>query len=203
MTATDVLTFWFGDWDDALPLPDDDPQTRRWWGKDPEVDRAIQDRFGSLHTQLVHEGWREWSDSPEDLLACVIVHDQFSRVVYRGQKQAFAYDHQARTLTERALELGWSSKLSPIQGTFLWMPLVHAEDRAHQARAADLYRALADEVAATGSPRTDYYRGVVGHVEQHKAIVDRFGRFPHRNIVLERTSTPEELAWLASDDPGY
>ncbi|MEN0067299.1 MAG: DUF924 family protein [Myxococcota bacterium] len=203
MTAADVLTFWFGDWDDALPLADSDPQTIRWWGKVPEVDRTIQDRFGALHTELVHEGWRAWSDSPEDLLACVIVLDQFSRVVYRGQRQAYANDPRARALTQRALDLGWVASMSPIQRTFLLMPLVHAEDRASHSRATAMLGELVEEVAAAGSPRLDYYRRVLNHAVEHKQIIDRFGRYPHRNIVLERTSTPEELAYLQDETPGF
>ncbi|MEM6926765.1 MAG: DUF924 family protein [Myxococcota bacterium] len=194
MTATDVLTFWFGAWDDALPLPDDDPQTRRWWAREPDVDRAIQDRFGALHTELVHEGWREWSDSPEELLACVIVIDQFSRVIYRGQKQAFAHDGRARSLTRRALDLGWPASLAPIQRTFLYMPLVHAEDRESHALADTLFSGVAREVEETA--RFSYYQRVLDDVAKHREIIDRFGRYPRRNIVLERTSTPEELAWL-------
>ncbi len=203
MTADDVLTYWFGGWDDALPLPDDDPQTRRWWGREPEVDRVIQDRFGALLTELVHEGWREWSDSPEELLACVVVLDQFSRVVYRGQKEAFENDPRASLLTRRALDLGWSSALSPIQRTFLYMPLVHAEDRKVHAEAETLFRALVEEVERAGLARAGYYRGVLDHVAKHREIIERFGRYPHRNIVLERTSTPEELQWLRDESPGY
>lgn len=203
MNATDVLTFWFGDWDDAIPLADDDPQTRRWWGRAADVDRRIQDRFGALHTELTHDGWEAWGDSPEELLACVIVLDQFSRVVYRGQKEAFANDRRARELTRRALDLGWPSSLTPIQRTFLFMPLVHAEDRESHTLATALFGGLVREVEQSGSPRVGYYRGVLEHVAKHKEIIDRFGRYPHRNEALERTSTPEELAWLRDESPGY
>lgn len=196
MTANEVLTFWFGDWDDTLPLVDDDPNTRRWWSQASDTDRVVQDRFGALHTELVNEGWREWCDSPEELLACIIVLDQFSRVVYRGQREAFASDKRAQQLTERAIDLGWDTSRPPIERTFLYLPLVHAEDRARHERAHGLLSALIDEVAATGSPRSDYYRRVLRHAAEHKQIIDRFGRYPHRNLVLERTSTPEELDYM-------
>jgi uncharacterized protein (DUF924 family) len=128
------------------------------------------------------------------------VLDQLSRMLFRGASRAFRWDGKARTTTQRALERAQDRELRPIERAFLYMPLMHAEDRATHRRALALYSDLAEEAEEAGLARADYYRQVVGHEVRHKEVIDRFGRYPHRNFALERTSTPEELAFIREDE---
>ena len=203
MAPDDVLTWWFGEWDDSTPLSDDDPQLVRWWRKDATIDAAIHARFGDLHAEVSAGGVREWADDPRGLLALVIVMDQFSRVIFRNTVRAFRCDESARRLTGTALERAWDRDMSLIERSFLYMPLMHAEDRVAHRRALALYTGLAEEAEEAGLPRADYYRRVVGFAQRHKEIIDRFGRYPHRNFQMERTSTPEELAFLKDVEQSF
>ena len=203
MTPDDVLTFWFGDWDDEVPLTEDDPQPKRWWSHEPATDADIRQRFGTLYSEIAAGGHRDWEATARGLLARVIVLDQFSRVIHRGSAQAFAHDSEARRMCSSALEKAWDRDLAPIERSFLYLPLMHAEDRAAHRRALMVYTALAEEVEELGIARADYYRNIVGFELRHKQIIDRFGRYPHRNFPLERTSTPEELAFLEEDGSSF
>ncbi len=199
MTCEDLLSYWFGDWDDEAPLAEDDPQVRRWWDKDPEIDAEIAQRFGALHAEVIAGGQPTWADTPRGLLAHILVLDQLSRAIYRGSSRAFDQDPQARQLTAVALERAWDRDLKPIERVFLYLPLVHAEDRVAHRRALSLFTGLAEELEELGAARADYYRRIVHYELRHKQIIDRFGRYPHRNFSLERTATPEELAFLDHD----
>ncbi|MEQ1568497.1 MAG: DUF924 family protein [Myxococcota bacterium] len=191
----DVLEFWFGDWDDALPLRDDDPSLVRWWGATEEVDAEIRARFSGVHAEVVADG-AAWEDSARGMLAKIIVIDQLSRSLYRGTARAYRWDDEARQTTLRALQGAGDRELKPIERVFLYLPLMHAEDRATHRRALALYADLAEEAEEAGLARADYYRQLVAWEIRHKAVIDRFGRDPERNFALERTSTPEELAFL-------
>ncbi|HHO53428.1 MAG TPA: DUF924 domain-containing protein, partial [Deltaproteobacteria bacterium] len=163
-------------------------------------DQEIRDRFSTLHAEIVAEKHTEWSDSPRGLLARILVLDQLSRVLHRGSGRAFAHDPQARQLTAQALEQAWDRELRPIERVFLYLPLMHAEDRVAHRRALGLFTGLAEEAEEMGLARADYYRRIVSYELKHKQIIDRFGRYPHRNFPLERTSTPEELAFIDRDE---
>ena len=170
----DVLHFWFEEL-----TPDD------WFAGKPELDDIIWDRFGDLRQDL-----KASPPDPADLdgkghLAAVIVFDQFSRNMFRRSPEAFATDPIALGLAEDAIERNLDLALHPREQQFLYMPFMHAEDRAAQARCVELFSKL-------GIP------GVVEFAEAHKAVIDRFGRFPHRNKALKRESTPEEIAFLGA-----
>jgi uncharacterized protein (DUF924 family) len=197
---TEVLSWWFGDWDDARPMQDDDPNLRRWWREDPSVDLQARERFSQLHAEVADGTHDAWEEHARGALAKVIVLDQLSRRLFRGSARAFRWDATARGVTQRALERALDRDLRPIERVFLYLPLMHAEDRATHRRALALYSDLAEETEEAGLLRADYYRQVVGLEIRHKAVIDRFGRYPHRNFALERTSTPEELAFLKDDD---
>lgn len=203
MGPDDVLSWWFGGWDDRAALADDDEELVRWWRKNAATDQIIRDRFGELHAQVASGGFREWTDTPRGLLAIVIVMDQFSRVLHRDTGRAFSCDGAARQLTGAALERAWDRDMSLIERAFLYMPLMHAEDRVAHRRALSLYTGLAEEAEEAGLQRADYYRRVVGFAQRHKEIIDRFGRYPHRNFQMERTSTPEELAFLQDVEQSF
>jgi uncharacterized protein (DUF924 family) len=168
----DVLEFWFGELNES-----------DWWVKKPAVDAQIQARFGQLHQRLATGD--EVGNLPDarSTLAAVIVLDQFSRHLNRGKPQAFAADPLARRLARDAVERGLEVNLRLDERLFLYMPFEHSEDRVDQAFAVE-------KISSLG--RHDWTEFALAH----QAVIDRFGRFPHRNAVLGRDSTPEESAAL-------
>ena len=175
--AREVLAFWFLDL-----MPKD------WFSSSDGLDRTIASRFGDLLEQAKRGDLEHWATSPRGTLALVIVLDQFSRNIHRGSGEAFAQDPAAQKLTLDAIETCADEKLGLDERQFLYMPLMHAEDRELQALAMEKYQALANRAAE-----------VVGFAEKHREIVERFGRFPYRNPMVGRTSTPEEEAYIADE----
>jgi uncharacterized protein (DUF924 family) len=171
-----VLQFWF----EELEPP-------QWWRKDPMLDQEISRRFGALHREAARQSLSSWRTDASGRLAEIIVLDQFSRNIHRGSPQAYSQDGKALGLAEEAVSLGLAEKLPIPWRAFLLMPYMHSESEEVHERALALFLLLE-------SPP---------HLEselRHKAIVDRFGRYPHRNAVLGRDSTPEEQAFLL--EPG-
>lgn len=167
----EVLDFWFGE----LSIT-------QWFTRDDALDARIRERFLALHERLLaQEGPRVVT--ARSLLAAVIVLDQFSRNLFRGNPRAYAADAIARRLSRRAIELGLDAGMTMHERLFLYMPFEHSEDAADQALAVDLVSALDDAE-------------LTRYALAHRDIIERFGRFPHRNAVLGRASTPEELAFL-------
>ena len=201
---TELLDWWFAGWDDAAPLEAADPALARWAaiddGSDPALDEEIRERFGELHAEVVARAHEDWEDTARGALAKIIVLDQVSRALHRSTSRAFRWDAEARAVTQRALERAYDRELAPIERAFVYLPLTHAEDRAAHRRALLLYTDLAEEAEEAGLARADWYRAAVQTEQRLKEIIDRFGRYPHRNFPLERTSTPEELAFLDTLD---
>jgi uncharacterized protein (DUF924 family) len=169
----EVIHYWFAE------LP---PEA--WFRKDAHVDDAIRDRFGALHGEIAMVRPQQLA-TPLECLAAVIVLDQFSRNMFRGSLRSFATDPLALAIAEHAIAAGFDEQLDPRQRWFLYMPFQHSEDPAAQARSIQLFTQLGDEEN-------------LGYARRHKEIIDRFGRFPHRNAVLGRASTPEELEFVAT-----
>ena len=196
MTPDDVLSFWIGPLDDdGLAAPD---AQKRWWSKDPELDRTCAERFGELHGKLAANGHPAWRETPRGLLAVVIVLDQLSRNIHRDATAMYAADPLALGLAKTGLERDDFLVLRAHERLFLYMPLMHSEALADQERCVGLF---AGELAAT---RSEPLRAAFGQnlrfARQHRDIVARFGRFPHRNAILGRASTAEEEAFLK--EPG-
>ena len=175
----EVLAFWF-----AELTPDD------WFGGGDEVDDRIRERFLGLHEDLRDEVPESWRTTARGMLAAVIALDQFPRNMYRGSREAFAADPAALALAEEAVERGLDQSMSTDERKFLYLPFEHSEDPAVQARSVELFASLDDE-------------DTLGYALRHKEIIDRFGRFPHRNEVLGRESTPEELEFLTEPDSSF
>jgi uncharacterized protein (DUF924 family) len=167
----EVLDFWFRK-----------IGARHWFSKSAEIDQEIRARFLALHGRIV-AGELAGFESPRAALAAVIVLDQFSRNMFRDTPRAFAADPLARRLAREAIARGHDAGLSGEERVFLYMPFEHSEDREDQALSCELI----------GSLGNDYW---TRYAQAHQAIIDRFGRFPHRNAVLGRESTPEELELL-------
>jgi uncharacterized protein (DUF924 family) len=155
----------------------------RWWSAEPGFDEVIRSRFAGLIHQAAQGELHAWRDEPAGRLAEIIVLDQFSRNAFRGSAQAFAQDPMALVLAQEAVRQGVHAALSPQEATFLLMPFMHSESRKIHEVAERLFR----EFTPAGNHAFEL---------RHKAIIDRFGRYPHRNALLGRVSTEEELAFL-------
>lgn len=183
----DVLDFWFG----APPLT----QRREWFVKDASFDATIAARFGDTIEAALAGDLTEWNATPRGRLARIIVLDQFTRNVFRGTPRAFAGDALALALAEEALARGEDRRLDPIERIFMYLPLEHAEDLSVQHRCVAAFERLASEHA--GFDETcDYAR-------RHFVIIERFGRFPHRNAILGRASSDDERAFLLLPGSGF
>ncbi len=192
MTAQDVLDFWF------LPASHADFGKPRdvWFRKDDAFDAGIAERFGSLITQAVAGGLRDWDQQgPAGTLARIIVLDQFTRNAWRGTAASFSGDSLALVAAQQLVDSGADQALLPVQRWFAYMPFEHAEDARLQERSVELFGALAAQNAG--------YEGVVDYAHRHRGVIARFGRFPHRNPILGRASTPEELDYLAQPGSGF
>lgn len=183
--AAEVLAFWFG-------APDEDrsysARRKFWFGKAPDFDRTIADRFRSLTAQAAAGQLDHWQRTPEGALALTIVLDQFPRNIDRGTPGSFASDLKALAVAKTAIDRGFDQSLQPIQRIFLYLPLEHSEMSANQARSVALFEKLAAE-----SPEL---QDTLDYAIKHRDVIDQFGRFPHRNVILGRESTPEEIEFL-------
>ena len=186
-----VLAFWFGTLDEHGAS--DAAHTKRWFTKDPEFDAEIAKRFGSLHEEVASGSHDAWLGSARGSLALVVILDQFSRNMFRGDSRSFAFDGRALEVALRAVDAGDDKKLARDERCFLYMPLVHSEKPELQDRAVALFTALRDE---SEEPSKTAVAKNLHYAELHRNIVRRFGRFPHRNAVIGRTSTPEEIEFL-------
>ena len=169
---SDVLDFWFSE-----------IQPSMWWAVDAEFDREIRQRFGELHQRASRCELFTWRREPKGRLAEIIVLDQFSRNIFRNTPQAFANDTMALALAQEAIEQGAAKPLTAVERSFLYMPFMHSESKRIHQIAEDLFR---------GNGIAENYDFEL----KHKAIIDRFGRYPHRNEILGRVSTPEEIEFL-------
>ncbi len=165
----------------------------RWFTKDEAFDRALRDRFGALHEEVLRGEHEDWRETPRGLVAYVIVLDQLSRNMFRGTARMFAADERALEAAVEGIERGDDRRLPHAAGSFLYMPLMHAEDLAAQERCVELFRALAGEARGRAKENAET---ALRFAVQHRDIVARFGRFPHRNALLGRESTEEERAFL-------
>ena len=172
----EIVSFWF----DTLK-PED------WYRKDSAIDAEITRRFGATYEALKDSVPPDWIVAPKGMLAAILVLDQFPRNMFRDDPRAFATDETALALAKRAIGDSTDMRLPPEQRAFIYMPFQHSESRDEQARSIELFTAL-------GAPLN------LDFALRHQAIIDRFGRFPHRNSVLGRTSTAEERAFL--QEPG-
>lgn len=171
MVVDDVLRFWF-----------EETSPEQWWRSDPEFDQSIRLRFGNLHDAAGRAELWDWRDHASGRLAEIIVLDQFSRNLYRGDPRAFACDPLALALAQEAVRSGADLQIAPERRAFIYMPYMHSESVPIHGVAVDLFRERA--------------HGNLDYELRHKTIVDRFGRYPHRNAALGRTSTPEEIEFL-------
>jgi uncharacterized protein (DUF924 family) len=186
--AGEVLDFWFG----REGEPGYGEFREAWFKKDPEFDRLVRNRFEALYELAAAGDLDDWKEEARSCLALVIVLDQFPRNIFRGDPRSYATDRKAQETAEHAVDRALDRELPEFQRTFLYIPFMHSEDLGHQRRSVELFRGL-------GGSETDSSYYAVRHME----IIERFGRFPHRNEVLGRRTTPEEAEFLTQPGSSF
>lgn len=187
-----VLDFWFGQCapDGSLDLA----KKKMWFGDGRKHDAAIRERFGALHERAGRgELDQEWAETPAGRIALIVLLDQFSRHIHRDTPAAFAHDPAAQKLAVAGIDQGVDHQLIPAQRAFFFLPLEHSEDIELQRLCVRCFDGLAHTVAPAW--RKDY-DGFLDYARRHLEVIERFGRFPHRNKALGRQSTPAELRFL-------
>ena len=173
----DVLDFWFS----HGPQPGADPDSAAWWNRSETFDEEIKERFGIEWARQARRPVGDFVGDPETALAAVVLFDQLPRNMFRGHADQFSTDHMALAIAREAIDRGYDDGMSRDQRTFLYMPFEHSEDLKDQVRSLLLFTALGD----------DYQ---LKYARKHHEVIERFGRFPHRNIVLGRKPTAMEQA---------
>lgn len=188
--AADILDFWFGTPDD----PAWGKNRKAWWLKDAAFDDEVRARFLATHEAAARGDLDSWSGTASGSLALLILLDQFPRNLFRGEPRTYDTDARARALAQAALDQGFEDGLTEIQRVFLYLPFQHSERLDDQLRSLTLYDHFSEGGDAAKSKKS---------AQRHYEIVARFGRFPHRNTVLGRSSTAEELAFLKEPNSSF
>lgn len=175
----EIISFWFAE-----------IEPRQWFEKNSNFDQTIKDRFEAVYHQIVNQKHQDWLETAEGTLAYIIVLDQFSRNMFRDQPEAFAVDPQALGAAQHAVKQGFDQTLTEKQRAFMYMPFMHSENPEVHKTAVELF-------TAHGNAMNLEYE------YKHKAIIDRFGRYPHRNKILGRESTSEELEFLKEPSSSF
>ncbi|MBC8674233.1 DUF924 domain-containing protein [Aeromonas hydrophila] len=193
-----LITFWFGEeTDDVIRAKRQAPPLV---GQNSDTDALLASRFGDLVVAAAAGELAHWADSAEGRLALILLLDQLPRNIHRGTPAAFAQDAKARDLCLKGLSGGGSGAATAGTGLF-YLPLEHAESREQQARSVALFEGLAAEQA--DGPARESFAGFADFARRHQVIVERFGRFPHRNAILGRQDTAEEAAFLLQPGSGF
>lgn len=175
----DIIDFWFSEL-----------EPKHWWQKDDALDRLIKIRFAEQHDQAIASELSHWRETSLGSLAEIIILDQFSRNIYRNKPKSFAYDSMALALAQCAIAKGFDTELPCTQRVFLYMPFMHSESKLIHNQAVKLFSAA----------------GIKSNIDfefKHKVIIDKFGRYPHRNDILGRESTEEEIEFLKQPNSGF
>lgn len=194
--ARQIREFWFGR--QPLTAAELRQRTRMWFGDLPpeqrrELDEKIRSRFGALMDKAGRGELASWADSPRRRLSLILLLDQFPRNIYRGTARAFAHDAQALELALTGMQSGADAALDCAERMFFYMPLQHEESQEAQEESVAAFRRLLEDAPADMKP---IFKECVESAEQHREIIARFGRFPHRNRALGRETTPEEHEFL-------
>ena len=180
----EILDFWFRSEDEEGY----GEFREAWFTRDREFDREIRDRFEPVYEEAAGGGLDHWKSEAQSCLALIIVLDQFPRNMYRGDERMYAADEKAREAARHAIEHAYDRELSPYGRLFTYLPFEHSEELDDQRLSVELFRGLATEMGS---------EDLLGYAVRHLEIVERFGRFPHRNEILGRRTTPEEAEFLS------
>ena len=193
-----ILAFWFKE--QQLSAPQIDGRMDVWFGEDPVFDEEVASNFANDVENASEARLNHWAQEPLGRLALILLLDQFRRNIYRNTADAFAMDKAALKLcVEGAMEKK-DKGLTPIQRAFFYMPLQHAESRKVQKKSVEIYSRLSEAVSPTYK---ETFETIAQFAQLHADIVEQYGRFPHRNTILNRENSPEEDEYLAGDTPGF
>jgi uncharacterized protein (DUF924 family) len=186
----EVLDFWFGrEGEEGYG-----EFREAWFNRDPEFDREIRDRFEPVYEEAAAGRLDHWKSEARSCLALIVVLDQFPRNMYRGDARMYAADEKAREAARHAVEHAYDRELSPYGRLFMYLPFEHSEELDDQRLSVELFRGLATEMGS---------ENLLGYAVRHLEIVERFGRFPHRNEILGRRTTSEETKFLSGPDSSF
>ena len=198
MTPESVYDFW-------LPNIEETPeysqaQSAVWFGKNDEFDNRIKSDFVPGLDKLAESDWKSWIESPKGAVSCVIALDQFPRNAFRGTSRMYAYDPKALEIAKDIVAKGMDSEMNLFEKVFLYLPYEHSEDLDDQKTCMELFTNLRDGASEEMKGNAENY---LEFARKHLVIVERFGRFPHRNEILGRESTPEEVEFLKQPGSGF
>jgi uncharacterized protein (DUF924 family) len=197
MHYEEVLGYWFGEEEASAAYQKE--KSALWFGGAPSNDHEIREKFTALVEEAAAGHLRDWEQRPRSALALVILLDQFPLNIYRDKARSYELCDLALPIALRAIDRHFDDELTPTEASFLYLPLEHAEDLALQERCVKLYAALLERTE--GEFWRKWIQGNYDYAVRHLKVVEQFGRFPHRNEALGRTSTPAELAFLAKGRP--
>jgi uncharacterized protein (DUF924 family) len=188
--VNEVLDFWFG----RSNSPEFGKVQKKWFEKDLAFDEEVRSRFLAQYELAASGQLDSWQESPENCLALIILLDQFPRNMFRGTPQAFATDSKALAAAQHAVKNNFDRQLLPLQRWFIYLPFEHSENLEHQQKSVELFSNL------QGEPDSE---SVINYAIRHLEVIERFGRFPHRNEILGRETTPEEAEFLKQPGSGF
>ncbi|MDJ0738029.1 MAG: DUF924 family protein [Nostocaceae cyanobacterium] len=181
--AKEILNFWFGQPDE----PGYGKPRKIWFSKKPEFDEELQTRFFTDYQKAATGYLDDWRDTPESCLALILLLDQFPRNMFRGTADAFATDWEALSVAQLTVARRFDREMLPVQRWFIYLPFEHSENLEHQNLAVSLFQQLQNDPDSASC---------IDYAIRHRSIIERFGRFPHRNAILGRASTPDEQEFL-------
>lgn len=189
-TPREILDFWFGrEGEEGYG-----EFREAWFTKDPEFDQDVRDRFEGAYEEAAAGRLEHWKDEARSCLALIILLDQFTRNMFRGDPKTYATDDKAREAARHAVEHAYDRELFPYERLFVYLPFEHSEDLEDQLFSVELFRGLAADIGS---------EDLLGYAVRHLEIIERFGRFPHRNEILGRATTPEEAEFLRGPDSSF
>ncbi|HET6382234.1 MAG TPA: DUF924 family protein [Armatimonadota bacterium] len=187
---SEILDFWFG----APESPELGQFRPKWFESTPEFDEEIRRRFFADYERAAAGALEEWKQEARGCLALILLLDQFSRNLFREDARAFATDPEAAAIAAYAVERGYDNEVPAFQRMFFYLPFEHSEDKDVQRRSVELFQALAEDAGSDSG---------LEYAIRHQRVIERFGRFPHRNAVLGRVNTPAESEFLASPEAPF
>jgi len=196
--AEAVLRFWFGD-DPAQPLA----RREVWFKKDHTFDNAVRNTFGEDVARARAGEYDGWSATPQGALALILLHDQFTRNIYRETPACFAQDVHALRICLNGQAAGLDAALPTVQRWFFYMPMMHSEELDIQERMVSTIERMQEEAAGEGEEIRDLLADVLKYAIAHRDVIAKYGRFPHRNPILGRDSSPDEVAYMNQPGSGF
>lgn len=184
MDYNKILEFWF----EELKYND-------WFKKDKVLDEEISNRFGDIYFKITSGQYQEWKENSKSLLAMILVLDQFSRNMFRDSEKMYSFDLMALNLAKLAIEKGFDLELSLPERSFIYMPFMHSENIEDQKTCVKLFQIMLRE--------DKKYEMMFKFAKRHMKVIEEFGRFPHRNEILERKSTPNEIEFLEEPNSSF